>query len=289
MGSRITRSIFKEERSRPIDSKRAQEIRQLTVVFLTFISTLAFFLFGYISRPYSHLNGSISFILVLLLFGIRKYKNSAFDSAPISIILSFLLIFVIIISHFIGIEMLSLKRAFIISIFLFASDSHYHLSPSRDAQAMILWLLYQIGAMGLILSAEVYRAKNKAVSYQGGEQGMLVKVLFSSVGAMAVYLVCLGRNFLKKMKSSNNQEEYYSFGAKESIVEGIACSILLYCCTVTQSQLNLNFIWSIISLLLTILIITVIKSIQLLHGKLWYLAVFLVSSVFLIDFITESE
>lgn len=72
-------------------------------------------------------------------------------------------------------------------------------------------------------------------------------------------------------------------------MEGIACSILLYCCTVTQSQLNLNFIWSIISLLLTILIITVIKSIQLLHGKLWYLAVFLVSSVFLIDFITESE
>lgn len=66
MGSRITRSVFREERARPIDRSRNEEIQTLTLSFLTFISLLVCFFQGYLFRPYQHMSLHLLVFLPLL-------------------------------------------------------------------------------------------------------------------------------------------------------------------------------------------------------------------------------
>ncbi len=175
MGSRITRTVFKEERSRPLDRGRNEQIQTLTLVFLGFVSLLACFLHGYLYRPYQPLPLHLLLFLPLL--------------PPRSPILPALLLFITIIATWaLGLSMALLKGALLLATLYLSTATHSMVISQVVGGPLFLYLCYSSFELGLGLSTFAHGGE--------GEEGMLVKVLFSLMALMALYLVSMGIRFL---------------------------------------------------------------------------------------------
>ena len=119
MGSRITRAVFREERSRAIDQGRAPQIQTLTASFLSFISALSFFLYGYLYRPYLPFSQYLLMLLLLLFYFLRRPKASAL----LAILLGVILLLALLICSMLSLDSMGFKGILILGIALFAADS----------------------------------------------------------------------------------------------------------------------------------------------------------------------
>jgi len=137
MGSRITRAVFKDERNRPIDKNRIEEISNLATYFFSFIACLYFFLFGYLYRPYSQEHPTL-YLGILVLFVI----TNSFPSASKAILLSFTLFLLFIFSHFSGLHCFFIKASLLLSSMLFATLSNSDLVGNPFRHALLLWAQY---------------------------------------------------------------------------------------------------------------------------------------------------
>lgn len=137
MGSRITRAVFKDERNRPIDKNKTEDINNLATYFFSFIACLYFFLFGYLYRPYSHEHPTL-YIGVLLLFALTK----SVPSASKAILLAFGLFLLFIFSHFSGIHCFFIKASLLLSSMLFATVSNSDLVGNSFRHTLLLWAQY---------------------------------------------------------------------------------------------------------------------------------------------------
>jgi hypothetical protein len=150
MGSRITRAVFKDERNRPIDKNKAEDIADLATYFFSFIASLYFFLFGYLYRPYSQEHPTL-YLGVLLLFVVTK----SIPSATKTILLAFSLFLLFIFSHFSGLHCFFIKASLLVSSMLFATMSNSDLVGNPFRHASLLWVQYECFWLGFSLSKDV--------------------------------------------------------------------------------------------------------------------------------------
>ena len=234
MFSRITNLIHHNQRNRPIDPSRSKQINDLVIYFIAFLSNLSFFLYGYLYRPYLSLNQYIFITIAIIYYLIRKPRSSS----PVAIIFAFFLILVIISAKITGIEMFSIKGGLILGTSLFAADIGWQIMPSHFGKGALLWVQWQSFAMGLLLSSQVHRNKNQKQSIND-EDPMVLKVVFSCIGLMCIYLVALGVKLLtsKRTKSKQQCQSYKNEVLQVLLVGVIMISSFTY---EQQAQLSIN-------------------------------------------------
>ena len=111
-------------------------MHDIATYFLAFLSILAFFLYGYLYRPYLPLNQYVALALIVGFFLLQKQSLSA----PLAIITGFALIVVFIIAKITGFSLVSIKGALILATTLFASDCQQGLMLSHIGKESLLWL-----------------------------------------------------------------------------------------------------------------------------------------------------
>jgi hypothetical protein len=196
MGSRITRSVFREERARPIDSTRLEDIHQLTVVFLAFIAALASFLHAYLFRIEPGLSfGMVGLFLIVSFFACPK------SITCIPILSSLGIFIIIIIGYFIKSPLTFLRSTLILSTLLFATETNSKISQFPLARSVLLWLFYSSFQSGISLSSEMQLTIANLPEGNSNQESMLVKVMFSLIALMGLYLVFMGQRFMKRYQN----------------------------------------------------------------------------------------
>jgi hypothetical protein len=254
MGSRITRAVFKDERSRPLDKSKAEDIANLATLFFSFIACLFFFLFGYLYRPYLKEQPTLYLTAFLLYLSTPK-----FPPATKTILLSLLLFILILVSKISGVGFFFLKGGVILSAVLFATISNCDLVGNPFRQALLVWSQYECFWLGLSLSLDVERINLQAGRAGEGEDSMLVKCLFSLIGLMAFTLASFGKGFLRKHLEQSNKETEL----KQQIPAALLTFAILLCCLGIKGGLALSFLLKCVALFVSVAIMAASRKINI--------------------------
>jgi hypothetical protein len=122
------------------------------------------------------------------------------SSASLAILLGIILLLVYVITGIVDLELVSLKGLLILSATFFAADSQLGLLSTSLGNGGLLWLQWQAFGIGLTLSHEVRLHGNPQPLKPDEEETMPLKLLFSLIGMMAIYLVAVGKRLLKAKK-----------------------------------------------------------------------------------------